>query len=81
MTRIVKIDWVDSCHFAGWRLEHEYKDIQISNCTSVGILIRQTEDEVVYAQSYSDTGNYAEVNAIPMCAVKKIIELSDNRVK
>lgn len=69
---IAKIEWIDSCHFSGWRQEHEYRDTQISRCVSVGFLIRKTKTEIVFAQSYSDTGNYAEITAIPIQAIKKI---------
>jgi hypothetical protein len=75
--KLVAIEWIDSCHLPGWVGKEEAEEAGISECTSVGLIIRKDKKEVVIAQSYSDTGNYAEITSIPVCSVVKITDIGE----
>jgi len=68
------IEWVDSATVNGWHCVDDYDCY--SKCVTVGILHHEDANQVIIIQSKSDSGNCAEVIAIPWCCIKKIKKLT-----
>ncbi len=77
--RIVEVEWVDSCVKGGWRMREEYLEGKgLSQCRTVGYLLRSDRQEVMVVQSQSNTGGVADSMTIPRRCVKKIRYLIDD---
>jgi len=71
--KIVCIEWVDSCSDGDWQSKENALTHSISQCASVGFLVRKTKSDVLIAQSESyDTGNISGLMAIPKKCIKSI---------
>jgi len=69
----VLIKWVDIVSWSGWNEELIEKDEdQPAPFTSVGFIIKQTDDKLTVSDSYPDIG---AVTTYPMGCVKEIIPL------
>jgi len=73
--RIVKVDWIDSSEWSGWR--DDYADMKPCSCTTVGFLLRSNKTRVVIAGSHSD-GNHCSHIVIPRGAIKSIADLKES---
>jgi hypothetical protein len=76
--KIVKIEWVDiSSGTAHWTDIDEIEP-ELMKCTSVGVVIRETEELICIAQNYSaDSGLVADTMLFPKSVVVKIEELCE----
>lgn len=74
--KIVYVEWVDSVGHEGWRSLEELSDPPPLTCVSCGFLVRETEDVITVAASWSATGRFDETISIPWCAVTKYEEVS-----
>jgi hypothetical protein len=74
---LVEIEWTDSCSSNGWGTpERHMSKYTISRCRSVGYLIERNAKHVIVSQSLSDdTGNAAEVLAVPASCIKRLRRL------
>jgi hypothetical protein len=74
--QIVKVTWADSASSPGWQSkQHDWHSC--SNCCSVGFIIKRNKRELSIAQSWSDSGNVADVITIPMRSIKNIKKMED----
>ena len=71
---LVEIIWVDAETTHGWEESNE-ADITLPLATTVGFLIRETDDGYLVASTYSDTSSNARIK-IPkgMCKTYKVIK-------
>ena len=69
--RLVEVKWVDSAFNQGWRLKYD-SDTSISECKTVGYLIKKNKKQLVIAMNVNDDGGYGEAMAIPIECVKSI---------
>lgn len=77
--KIVYVEWIDSTTEVGW--DSETKD-KIETTISVGILIKETEDAYVIANSYDpDTQENNGRIYIPHFAIKKARTLCQIQMK
>ena len=76
--KVVKIEWVDiSSGTAHWTDIDEI-DPKLMECTSVGIVIRETDDLILLAQNYSESsGMVADTMLFPKSVIKQIDELAE----
>ena len=71
--RMVEVEWVDSCVNGGWRTRQEYLEAPgVSQCRTVGYLLRSSRQEVIVVQSLNNYGGAADSMTIPRSSVKKI---------
>lgn len=69
--RLVEVKWVDSALNIGWKSEYS-KETSISQCKTVGYLIKKNKKQLVIAMNINDSGGYSEAMAIPIGCVKSI---------
>lgn len=72
--RIVKVSWIDSSEWSGWR--DDSSDMKPCACTTVGFLLRSNKTHVIVAGSQSD-GNHCSHMVIPRGAITKITDLKE----
>lgn len=74
LTKLVEIEWVDSCTGGGWRSKSSYlEDANPTICRSIGYLLQKDATRVVVMQTMSsDTGHMSDSMAIPLVAVRKM---------
>lgn len=65
------VEWIDAAHKEGWLdPDVELKEFGVSNCKIVGFVIRETDEELLLAQSVDTRhGNVDSVMAIPKVAI------------
>jgi hypothetical protein len=69
----IKIEWVDSTFHDGWQSKLD-SDCTLSECTSVGIFIKEDKGSITIAQSESPN-SYGDRITIPKCSIRKRREL------
>jgi len=72
--KIVLVEWFDSATEYGWQRKDLFDD-RITNCQSVGFLIKETDKVVVVTLNRSDNGRYADAITIPKQSIKRIRQL------
>jgi len=66
------VEWVDSACVTGWTSLSDLDDGGISECTTVGFVLREDDTQVLLIQSEDHRhGNLDSVMAIPKVAVTK----------
>ena len=68
---VVKVDWDDSCDVSGWVRKSSFEP-EVSQCTTVGFLVKKTKDYVSIASSSSDSESWSDIMTIPRKCVKTI---------
>lgn len=76
---MVKVEWIDSCAFRGWRDPDEYKPKGPLPCKSVGYLQSQSKIQIIIVQSQSESGDNAEALFIPKVNIKSIKYLTTTK--
>jgi hypothetical protein len=73
---ILRIEWVDSHSFADgpWHFVEDVELMQISTCISVGKLVKESDDMLVIAGSWT-RDQYDGVMAIPKVSITQKREL------
>ena len=75
-TKIVRVEWVDSTRNGGWHRPSEARDDRDLRCSSVGILVDNTKDEVTVAPNVSwqdgRVNHVCDTMTIPRVAIRKI---------
>lgn len=71
---IVEVEWIDSATYQGWQTKSA-KEQTVSQCTTVGFVMRRNKNEISIAQGKSNNKNYLNVTTIPMSCIKKITRL------
>lgn len=74
------VDWIDAAHTLGQGWvdpdEPEFDDFGISVCRCVGFVVRESDDEILLAQSVDERhGRIDSVMAIPKVAITKSVTL------
>jgi len=78
--KIVKVDWVDSANWYGWR-DNKYRETNSpSKCMSCGILIKTKKGSIGVTHSIESEGDTADTMVIPRCAIRKIEVLSKVKI-
>ena len=74
--KIVQIKWLDICHGTPNWAYLDSLEVSPLTAVSVGMVVRETDDFISIAQSYSEeTGLIADTLTIPKSVVKEIVEL------
>ena len=68
----IEITWIDSTWIGGWSNGDRCKKYGVSNCRSVGYLVRKDKKEILIGQSYDDNGNIGNITVVPISQVKGI---------
>lgn len=78
MTRpLMLVEWVDAAHTDGWVDPDDLDDFGVSLCQCVGFVLRDTDDELLLAQSVDTRhGKVDSMMAIPKVAVVRRIPLT-----
>jgi len=75
---IVSVYWVDSCGFdSGWVNNDELDSLKPKEITTVGHLVRETNNYVLIAPTIGDDQNFGSL-CIPKCSVLKINILTES---
>ena len=75
--KIVVIDWVDSVRAFDWTLMEDVDEKPV-NCTSVGFLLKETDDYVTIAQNYGlEPEQVCNLITIPKCSIRNIREIKE----
>jgi hypothetical protein len=69
--KIVMVEWTDSSFLFGWHNKQSLKEEHVSECCTVGILIKENNKEMTVCQSHSPE-NFATAIVIPKVNVKRI---------
>jgi len=70
--------WIDSCGFDGsWIDNEELKSLEPKYLTTVGHLVKDSDDYVVIAPTIGDEHNFGSLS-IPKCSVLKIKILTES---
>ena len=80
---MVLVEWDDAYSSGGWHVARSGVD-RVSVCTTVGLLIEETNQRLTIAQNFSSTsGNIADTINIPKGCIKRIriLKLKDERAK
>ena len=74
LSKLVEIEWVDSCTEGGWSSQENYLNrAQPTICRSIGYLLMKNKEKVAVVQTMSSsTGHVADSMTIPMVAVRKM---------
>lgn len=75
--RLVYIEWLDSAGLPGWQSVEKVGDFAAKvdcMCISVGLVVAESEDVIVIAQSVSSEGIILNPTAIPQ---RSILEIRD----
>ena len=82
--RIVEVEWEDSVHADGWKLNTEIASMKPAMVKTVGY-VRQDSDEMILVLSdvavHVDDGTEGRPLVIPKSAVRKVTELGPKRRK
>ena len=72
LTKLVEIEWIDSCTGGGWRSQDSYlDDAHPAICRSIGYLLHKDAERVVVLQTMSSSsGHVSDSMTIPRVAVK-----------
>ena len=70
--KVILIEWLDSTSSSGWDSAF---DLELSNCKTVGFLVKKDKEKVVVIQSNSDNVHSDGRFAIPRSCIKSIREL------
>lgn len=73
--KMVKVDWVDSSEWNGWR--DDIKDMKPSICTTIGYLRSDCKAHIIVASSKSDNSHCSHM-VIPRGCITKIKELKED---
>jgi len=74
--KILRVDWVDSANYSGWKHRSQTKEFEPSSCITCGILTKVEKGSIGLTQSISDCDMCAEVMVIPRKVIKNIEVLS-----
>jgi len=77
--KIVKVDWVDSCNWRGWRDKKEAIGFTPSTCVSGGILTKTKRGSIGVAHSISEE-SIGDTVVIPRKCIKGIEILTTFRI-
>jgi len=78
--KIVKIKWIDSAGYRGWRDMDKVKECEPSTCYSCGILVKTKKGSIGVTHSIAPLENDAsDFQVIPKRAIKEIEVLSTFR--
>jgi hypothetical protein len=78
-TKLLLVDWVDSCGNPGWKASDELQ-ADIVHCQTVGFFVRETKVAIVVALSRSKkTGYkpYGDLISIPKLAITRMRVLGE----
>ena len=70
--KIVKVDWVDSCNYRGWRDIDRAKESEPASCISCGILVKVKRGSIGVTHSMNDEDGIADTMVIPRKVIQKI---------
>ena len=73
--RIVKVDWIDSAEWSGWR--DDCAEMKPCTCQTVGFLLRSNKNHIVIAGSHSDGNSWISHIVIPRGAITAITDLKE----
>ena len=77
--KIAKIDWLDICSATtNWT---DLNDLEVSplQCSSVGYVVKETEDYICIAQNYNESGNLvADTMTFPRSIITNFVYLKDS---
>lgn len=74
----VWIEWIDSMHTAGWADRDLCESKKLSNCKTLGWLIKETKDIFIIGLSFDNqTDSFGQLLTIPKVAVKKVRKLKE----
>ena len=73
---MVMVKWVDSATESGWIRKQVARTESggVSKCCTVGILLKESPDELTIMQNVSDN-QYGDFMTIPRCCVRSIYKL------
>lgn len=75
--KIVVIDWVDSVRASDWVLMEDVNEKPV-NCTSIGFLLKETDDYVTIAQNYGlEPEQICNLITIPKFSIRNIREIKE----
>lgn len=73
---IVMVRWVDSLRNSAWDKRSVHESMVASECTSVGYLLKDGEEDIIIYQSIDpDTNSVGCSLTIPKVAVREVIKL------
>ena len=72
---MVLIKWKDAATTARWVDPAEHADASTVSCMSVGIFVERRRGDIKVALSYSESGDYGDILAIPFSQVTEIYKL------
>lgn len=68
--KLISINWVDSAVTMGWFYE-DYSDLNPSFITTIGFLVKETDDSISVSTSLSEHGRFVDILTIPKAVIKK----------
>ena len=77
--KIVKVEWLDSCNYRGWRDIKGAKEFEPSVCMSCGILVKAKKGCIGVTHSINDTDDIADTMVIPRKVIQKMEVVSTFR--
>ena len=77
--KIVKVEWIDSSNYRGWRDIEKAKENEPSSCTSCGILVKVKKGSIGVTHSMNDVDDIADTMVIPKKAIQKMEVVSTFR--
>lgn len=70
--KIVLIEWRDaSSHSVRWTDKKDFEDAYADHCVSIGVLLRETDEEITVCLSLSESC-YSQAITIPKGCMKRI---------
>lgn len=75
--RMLKVEWVDSCEFGGWRDLDDVADMKPAPCTTIGYLLKEYKTHLVLASSICGSSNCSHMS-IPKGCITKITGLKND---
>ncbi len=73
MKPIVLLTWNDSESLSGWVSELECRNMSVTGCRTVGLLVHQNDDVVIVSASHDEkNGNFESPIAIPKIVIDEI---------
>jgi hypothetical protein len=73
---MIKVDWVDSCEYGGWRNREDVADMKPAPCTTIGYLMKESKTHMVLASSTCGSSQCSHMS-IPKGCIVKITDLKE----
>lgn len=74
--KVIRVDWQDSCEYAGWREKSDVAEMKPAPCTTIGYLISDCKTHLVLASSICGSSQCSHMS-IPKGCITKITPLQE----